>query len=188
MSDSDPYRLPSKPTIIPVRTLKQNPDLLQTPVAQISIIGTETSEADGVFHFRMSLVLSDKKVIRLDASPAFTDPSHMSRGYVLLEYDPELEPAGPAVFTVKVAHPEVTLTAAHICKALFNDNAQDQYDFNDDGNGCRHWCAVSLDKLAEAGYITSTVGPDFRAYEDQEHAKFGTTRFPMPRIQGSFYA
>jgi hypothetical protein len=128
MSNSDPYRLPTKPTIIPVRTLKQNPDLLQTPVAQISIIGTETSEADSVFHFRMSLVLSDKKVIRLDASPAFTDPSHMSRGYVLLEYDPELEPAGPAVFTVKVAHPEVTLTAAHICKVLFNDNAQDQYE------------------------------------------------------------
>jgi hypothetical protein len=70
--------------------------------------------------------------------------------------------------------------------AIF-DAKSGHLSFNDDGNGCRHWCAVSLEKLAEAGYIASTVGPDFRAYEDQEHAKFGTTRFPMPRIQGSFY-
>lgn len=59
--------------------------------------------------------------------------------------------------------------------------------FAEGGKGCHHWCATALEKLGEGGYVDSQVGAYIRAWEEQEVNKWGSVRFPMPRIKGSFY-
>ncbi|KAF8181318.1 hypothetical protein BJ912DRAFT_1125959 [Pholiota molesta] len=58
--------------------------------------------------------------------------------------------------------------------------------FNNNGNGCRHWCATALDKLMEGGYIDGPVQDAFTKYEEDCAATYGD-RILTPRIRGTFY-
>ena len=62
----------------------------------------------------------------------------------------------------------------------------DSQRFDVCGRGCRHWCAVLLETLAEGGFVDADVGELFRKYEQDLAEKFGEM-VPMPRIVGSFY-
>ncbi|KAJ3993940.1 hypothetical protein F5050DRAFT_1778135 [Lentinula boryana] len=56
--------------------------------------------------------------------------------------------------------------------------------FDEQGRGCRHWCAVIFEKLDRSG-IQSDVSA--RSREDEQYRKFGD-KIPMPPICGTFYA
>ncbi|KAL5500821.1 hypothetical protein ACEPAH_9208 [Sanghuangporus vaninii] len=78
-------------------------------------------------------------------------------------------------------------TVATILEIIFGeDNKMDQYTFVHPGQGCRHWCACVLDKLAEKGLVHDSVPWTFTQAEWEEHMRFGDA-YPMPRIKGTFY-
>lgn len=140
-----------------------------------------------MYHFRLSMVHGEGKLtsIRLDMRPSYTDPNHLMRGVLLIEYKEygTSLSAGTDDFDVPV---KPGTTAATALRFLVEENHFDQYDFADNGTGCRHWCALALEKLAEIGVVDANVGERFRHYEAEQAKKLGS-RFPMPRTEGCFY-
>ncbi|KAL5500847.1 hypothetical protein ACEPAH_9234 [Sanghuangporus vaninii] len=62
----------------------------------------------------------------------------------------------------------------------------DRYIFTDSVQGCRHWCASVLERLAQEQLIPVGIPHEFADYEVEEHRRFGSI-FPLPRIMGTFY-
>jgi len=186
------YSLPSKNTIFPVGDIKVNPELFHMPVSSVSIRGIEIPDGQ-VFHFILALLSpSDEQSVQcsitLNNSPSYTDLNHLMRGVLLVEYHRDDAAdyldgnTAPSFVTPLVPG----TTAATICNYLLNEHVFERYDFNENGQGCRHWCAVALHKLAEAGFVEADVGRRFEQFEKEQHAVWGP-KFPMPRIRGSFY-
>ena len=105
---------------------------------------------------------------------------------------------GNDLFDVPLNRP---VQASVLCHYLLDTHCLDLYEwalcfisradfsfenFSDDGDGCRHRCAVALEKLAEGGFVAANAGAQFREYEQVQARKFGTM-CPTPRIEGSFY-
>ena len=57
--------------------------------------------------------------------------------------------------------------------------------FNGIAQGCRHWCATVLEKLALGGYVDSNISRAYALHEIASSQKYGEM-FPMPRIKGIF--
>ncbi|TFK51616.1 hypothetical protein OE88DRAFT_1807578 [Heliocybe sulcata] len=186
------YALPRRKTIFPVGEIKANPNLFDAPLTSISIRGTEIPDGK-VFHFILALILpadeqGRRRSITLNNSPSYTDPNNLMRGVLLVEYhkddDVDYVDANTAPSFVMSLSPGAT--AASVCNYLLTEHSFEKYDFNTDGQGCRHWCATALQKLAKAAFLDSDFETRFERWETDQNAKFGS-KFPMPRITGSFY-
>lgn len=57
--------------------------------------------------------------------------------------------------------------------------------FNSIAQGCRHWCATALEKLAVGGYVNANVGGDYGMHEIASAQTYGEM-FPLPGIKGTF--
>ncbi|KAL5500851.1 hypothetical protein ACEPAH_9238 [Sanghuangporus vaninii] len=179
------YTLPSRPTIYVTSSVKSKPDVFLMPVDKLAIVGTENSDGK-FFHFRLSFYReSTKESVRIDMQPSYTDMSCPMRGVALIEYRkyPFSKKFGPEPFVKLLVAGE---TVGTLLNVIFNKHNMDQYIFNDEGQGCRHWCACVLEKLVEDQLVAHSVPQDFADYEIQEYAKFGS-KFPLPRIKGNFY-
>ncbi|KAI0309253.1 hypothetical protein OF83DRAFT_1159007 [Amylostereum chailletii] len=175
--------LPARSSIMMLKSLTEtDADKL---VGKIVVIG---SYANGVYHFRMSLVDVDaNKSVRLDMFPSYMDLSDPALGTMIIERRQDAAYSDEHV-TVPF---QATLTQAAsvrtILMLLFSDNARDKYRFNNEGQGCRHWCATLVGDLEQAGLLSSGAVHAFEQWEIEQEAALGTTAFPMPRIRGQFY-
>ncbi|KAF8655616.1 hypothetical protein AX16_002998 [Volvariella volvacea WC 439] len=130
--------------------------------------------------------------VRLDMRPSYTDMRNLMNGVVFMEDLPVgvglerwIDGDGDVpVFERTVRRGD--LTVGDVCRVLFEENALDRYRFNEDGNGCRHWCANVLRVLQELGWIGGGSVEAFEAWEEAQGSALGS-RFPMPRLQGTFY-
>ncbi|EPQ60154.1 hypothetical protein GLOTRDRAFT_67547 [Gloeophyllum trabeum ATCC 11539] len=159
------------------------------PVSRISVRGTETPDGE-VFHFILALVApkdehGEERCITLNNSPSYTDPNHLMRGVLVMEYHESVKSVSRALDPLDV-DVRSKVTAATLCHFLFDEHHVEQYEFNENGQGCRHWCATVLEKLAEGGFVREDIGQLFQQFEKEHHAKWGS-KFPMPRIVGSYY-
>ncbi|KAL5522327.1 hypothetical protein ACEPAF_2184 [Sanghuangporus sanghuang] len=186
------YTLPNRPSIYSANTLKNYPTAFSLPITYLAVAGNETADGN-FFHFRLSLVSetpSDhEQAVRINIQPSYTDMSCPMRGVALIEHImyPFSEDHGNNLtpFCVPVSS---GTTVATLLRIIFDKYNMDQYvrSFSDAGQGCRHWCASVLERLAREELIDRSVPQEFADYEVQENRKFGS-RFPMPRIMGTFY-
>ncbi|OCB88674.1 hypothetical protein A7U60_g4147 [Sanghuangporus baumii] len=150
------------------------------PVDYVAVVGTPVGS---VYHFRFSLVQeATEESVRIDMVPRGRDDMI---GVAKVEYNPYIFSwtYGPQPFKTRVRE---GMTVATILRIIFDENRMDQYTFVGSGQGCRHWCACVLDKLAENNLVHHSVPRMFIDDEAEEHARFGIS-YPMPRIRGTFY-
>ena len=173
-------------------------------ISSIVVVGNATPDGQ-FFHFHLSMVAQGEDPsdsISLNMIPTY-DGNRMY-GILEVEYRGELSRVLPDAITFEVALPASKVTAATLCRCLLTTHHLDRYEcvsvtlplrfsfthsferFNLDGQGCRHWCATALENLAETGFIDVDVGKKFQEFEEDEARKWGT-KFPMPRIKGTFH-
>ncbi|KAJ3835395.1 hypothetical protein F5878DRAFT_543265 [Lentinula raphanica] len=174
-------------TVVLDEQLQANSTHFRKIVTHVVIVGTPvTGSADSVFHFRLSFVLVDGTAIRLDPRPAYNSLALPMRAYIKIEYKAYAwsRTAGTDAFITPVRGQP---TCYQICKNLFETYKINQYEFDQYGRGCRHWCGTVVQCLAACAYLQDTaVDRTFVNWEISQYQKFGG-RFPMPRIQGTFY-
>ncbi|KAL5512329.1 hypothetical protein ACEPAG_3321 [Sanghuangporus baumii] len=186
------YTLPDRPSIYSADTLKNYPTAFSLPITYLAVVGNETADGN-FFHFRLSAIsetpTDHEQAVRINMQPSYTDMSCPMRGVALIEHItyPISEDHGNDLtpFCVQVSS---GTTVATLLRIIFDKYNMDQYvrSFNDAGQGCRHWCASVLERLAQEELIDPSVPQKFADYEVQENRKFGS-KFPMPRIMGTFY-
>ncbi|KAF8825204.1 hypothetical protein HHX47_DHR7000086 [Lentinula edodes] len=166
--------------------LRHNPDLFDAIITSVVVTGTPTNDGK-TFHFCLSLVTSNESsAIRFDPTPSYTDPVHPMRTNLVLEWKKvsiDSNTRDTDLFKVPVLRND---TAGVLCMQLFNDFKVNQYDFDDQGRGCRHWCAAIFDILASLGITLPKTSLDFENWENKQYEKFGDM-FHMPRSCGTFY-
>ncbi|KAL5522332.1 hypothetical protein ACEPAF_2189 [Sanghuangporus sanghuang] len=150
------------------------------PVNYVAVVGTPVGS---FYHFRLSLVSgATKESVRIDMKPGPRDLIGIAK-VEYRSYDFSWK-WGPEPIIALVTQ---GTTVATILGIIFSDeNKMDQYTFIGPGQGCRHWCACVLDKLAENRLVHHSVPWTFTQAEAEEHNRFGSS-YPMPRIRGTFY-
>ena len=69
---------------------------------------------------------------------------------------------------------------------LLVEKGMHRYHFDDTGAGCLFWIFVSLQQLADAGFVESSAVVKLREFH-REQLSFHPERYPMPLKKGSFY-
>jgi len=169
--------------------LRQNPEKLAVlHMSSIVIIGNSTPDGQ-FFHFHLLMVAQGDPSDSISLNMIPTYDGNRMHGILELEYLGEPCQILPDAVTFKVelsTSKDPYVTAEKLCHCLLTMHHLDRYEFNLDGQGCRHWCATALEKLAEVSFIDVEVGEKFQEFEEEEARKWGT-KFPMPRIKGTFH-
>jgi hypothetical protein len=160
--------------------------LANAPLKEVILAGTSTDpkNANAIYHFRVSLVLDDEKVINLNMSPGRDIVTGVLLVTVLDKADIFSEE--PTISFVAPAISGESKTVLDALKMVL-ERKRDRYNFNSEGNGCRHWSYSVLSDLANERFVASEEPGKFIAWEDTQHDALGNLSFPMPRIRGSFY-
>ncbi|KAJ3973170.1 hypothetical protein EV361DRAFT_83117 [Lentinula raphanica] len=182
MSTFDSKSLP--PNIYLNYKLKKDHSPLNKKISSVNVVGIPTADGKN-FHFHIALLAEDQTSVHYDATPGYTDPAHLMRTNLLIGYETDTLASSTDIFCMPMMTSSSHTTAADICKQIIDSKVY-QHDFDEQGNGCRHWCATVLEKLAESGIVQSDVSALYQDWELEQYRKFGD-RIPMPRICGMFY-
>ncbi|KAL5480197.1 hypothetical protein ACEPAI_1467 [Sanghuangporus weigelae] len=157
------------------------------PISYLAVVGTPNAFGK-VFHFRLYLVSrlpgAREASILIDMRPFLTGSRSMD-GIAVVKYVPYAysRNIGTMPFLVP-ATPGIS--AGTFLEIIFTRYSLNQYIFTDSVQGCRHWCASVLERLAQERLVPVGIPQEFADYEVEEHRRFGS-KFPLPRITGTFY-
>ncbi|KAJ3990416.1 hypothetical protein F5890DRAFT_1577 [Lentinula detonsa] len=174
--------LPSNVYLDPA--LRRTPSLLNKRVVSVIVVGTPTSNGD-FYHFRLSLVTEAGDAIRLDPTIHLKSKTDPLITILVIEYKHYMASHTPGTEPFHIPA-TASYMATEICGLLVHVHKVNQYNFDEKGRGCRHWCAVVLDKLAQSRIVQYDVSTLYRQWEVSQHLKLGS-KVPMPRICGTFY-
>ncbi|KAF8649504.1 hypothetical protein AX16_005756 [Volvariella volvacea WC 439] len=157
-------------------------------VKGVSIAGTATIDGnppDSVYHFRFLLVFEDGGSVCLDIQPYLLDNHPLrERGLLMIESRPH-----PVVLphTISWSHAlAIPTPAGQILNYILNEKKRDQYDFDQNGEGCRFWCEHIVQDLLDARVLGGDAWDSWKHWE-REETKRQAGRMPDPRPQGKFY-
>jgi len=136
------------------------------------------------FHWRFYLHLRgfSKESVILDMTPGGLDP-HIG---VLMVNSKSIYKTTASTFLVR----EVAVSSSNpiTVRALVNmlvSSGLTRYKFDDQGQGCRWWCEVVMQKLEDSGYVEEgTVAGLDQWWKD---VAASDSRVPATQIRGSFY-
>ena len=176
--------IPPRETIIYPRL---DPNDLGKEVVKVAIVGLAVipgDPPDSVYHFRFSLIFADGYYVRLDNNPfKLTDPVVRTRGQLEIDSSDEVTETDTIAWRSEVSR---AVTAGDILRFVLVEKKREQYDFDDNGEGCRTWCEAVLKDLIEMGVMSDTALDSFNAWEKDMKIKRGY-RIPVPRPTGTSY-
>ncbi|KAI0262045.1 hypothetical protein BC834DRAFT_406837 [Gloeopeniophorella convolvens] len=155
-------------------------------VSASGTINTLSTDEQGVFHWRLYLVLAP------DQSRASTSQS------VLFDMVPTNPPVGTLIAAsnpaptsgarVKAELPFETMGGPTVGQLieLFLHKGMDRYKFDDSGSGCVYWVLMGLQHLQDAGLVESQAVESLRAFHD-EQSRLSPANHQVPFRRGTFY-
>ncbi|KAJ3718335.1 hypothetical protein C8R42DRAFT_675686 [Lentinula raphanica] len=173
--------------------------ILRKIITEIAVVGSSAASSES-FHFCFALVFQDGDSIILDPKRSMTVPEVSSappmRTVLKACYEEsvdawistvEREPGAKVLVFRGPVGRRLDFTCQEFFKATIKEGFRiDQYDFDQNGRGSRHWCAVVVNHLVLLGILDPAMNTAFHDWEKMQNQSLGE-KFPLPSNRGTFY-